>query len=116
VVFWGGSDGVAPLKGTWEYDGTTWVSPAATPSPPALAGAATAYDPLYQRIVMLGGATSGGGRLADMWSWDGSTWNKEAGPYGFAYGALVWDAGRQRLVVYGGQSPLITGTDETYEY
>jgi hypothetical protein len=85
---------------TWRFDGSVWA-PAVTPfAPPPRDGAAFAYDPSRQRLVLFGGSDSQGPRN-DVWEWDGSAWSNPssvnpppAGPAAFG-----WDPLASRLVL-----------------
>jgi hypothetical protein len=59
---------------TWLWDGKTWgrVTPAS--SPPAVIGAAVAYDPDTHTVIMFGGIENGPGDIAETWAWNGTTW------------------------------------------
>jgi hypothetical protein len=73
--------------------------------PAARAGAAVAYDPATDDVVMFGGTSAAGQPLADTWLWDGSVWS-EAAPADSPparYGAeMAWDPQSQRVVLLGG--------------
>lgn len=74
--------------------------------PPHRVGHATAYDVARDRIVLFGGVSLGRERpLSDTWEWDGSRWTRlmpTVSPAPRAAAAMVYDAARQRVVMYGG--------------
>jgi len=113
VTFGGLSVGQSTFRqDTWEFDGERWIERVPAGDVPwARYGHAGAYDPSRGRFVVHGGY--GGERyddrhhLDDLWEWDGTRWERieplggVAPPPLFAH-QMVWHAGRQRLVVYGG--------------
>ena len=64
------------LNDTWQYDGTNWTElhPATTPPPRELA--AMAYDPIRERVVLIGGVIFAPGTTGDTWEWDGNDWTQ----------------------------------------
>ncbi len=102
-----------PLGDTWQWDGQAWSSVQPTPSPSARYGHAMAYDAARQRIVLFGGFVAGPSSnptpvaVADTWEWNGVTWQSLgglAGPSARGRHAMVYDAARQRVVLFGGAS------------
>ena len=97
------------LGDTWSWDGTDWIDrsdPAA--DPPPRAGHGMAYDESRQRVVMFGG----GGEVSsynDTWEWDGETWaevpiDRFDRPVGRFNTRLVYDSGRERILMFGGHT------------
>ena len=71
VMFGGTIRGPAldqPGADTWEWDGTTWTQVSPAHSPPARTGAAIAYDPLRDAIVLFGGNAQTG-NVGDTWEY-----------------------------------------------
>jgi hypothetical protein len=68
--------------------------------------------------VMLGGSQPFQQATPDMWLWDGTTWTQFAGelPPGPGYGALAYDAGRERLVMFGGNDAEFNLLADTWEW
>jgi hypothetical protein len=68
ILMFGGmasAGGYHALDDTWEFDGTSWTQVQVPQRPLARAGAASAHDPVHDRIVVFGGlATSGGFTIA----------------------------------------------------
>lgn len=79
-------------------------------SPPVFAELAAAYDASRQRVVIYGREARGDAgelRGVDAWAWDGETWTRcERGDFPVRGRFLVFEAARDRLVLYGGGSEL----------
>jgi len=73
-------------------------------------GHAMAYDEARHVTILFGGwGTEDGAAVSDRastWSWNGSTWSRVAtsGPSARHDASMVYDASRQRVVLYGGRS------------
>lgn len=99
-----GSDGV-----TWTYANRTWSSL----GPATMGrrdGAATAYDPRRQRVLLVGGIDDKGNRRSDAWELDGDTWREvlvggELPSPRFS-SALVADPPGRSMMLFGGQGSL----------
>jgi cysteine-rich repeat protein len=100
------------LDDLWELDGDTWVKrePAFRPAPRT--GAAMTYDPLSERVVLVGGQV---GAAADrkMWAWDGQAWTQLseeaiaiAPDTGLFMHSITTDAARGRMVLMGTHGDL----------
>jgi hypothetical protein len=82
------------------------------------------YDPVRQRIVMFGGQSDtliGAPNRDDTWEWDGNDWTERfpaSRPSPRQYHDMVFDAARQRVVLFGGRESYLPDTfsDETWEY
>jgi hypothetical protein len=88
-------------------------------------GHAMVYDEARHQLLLFGGTgTEGTSPSADRnstWRWDGSTWTRiaTAGPSPRNQAALTYDATRQRVVLFGGQTgafPNITVLADTWEW
>jgi hypothetical protein len=113
LVLFGGNDGTTRLDDVWEWNGTDWTQ--ITPSQPngypygpsARDGFVMAYDPLSERVVVIGGETDNG-CVADMWTWDGIGWVRHLATAGSALpsarkGAqLFFDTSANELRLHGG--------------
>jgi len=96
----------------WEYNGSgrTWtnVTPSGGSQPSRRQGAALAYDPLRQRILMFGGSDNQGTVvLGDTWQWNTvtKTWtqlNPSPAPPARVGSRMVCDAANDRIVLQGG--------------
>ena len=73
--------------------------------PPAAYSVGATYDSAHGRLVVFGGYLSGQ-YIGDTWEWDESAWTKSAkpGPSARNGPALVYDAKRGRVLMYGGDA------------
>ena len=106
VVMFGGSTSsvVGFFKDTWEFDGTTWHRLDLPVHPSARNDHAMTYDPLRQRVVLVGGRDASGLR-DDAWVFDGTTWQElefANRPPARRDHCLGWDPLRRGVVVAGG--------------
>jgi hypothetical protein len=97
-------------------------------NPPTLTarhGHSMVYDEARKQLLLFGGTgtegTSPSGDRNSTWRWDGTTWTRIAtgGPSPRYEAAVTYDATRQRVVLYGGQSgafPNITVLSDTWEW
>lgn len=113
----------------WAYDGTSWQrrSPDAAPralAPPGRDSHAMAYDTLRQRTVLFGGKNWAGlngsaQALNDTWEYDGATWQPRslalAPPMRYGH-AMVYDATRQKIILFGGATIMGVTLGDTWEY
>lgn len=120
VVFSGATDPNNALTGkTWEWTGTLWVERTSPSTPPPRYESAMAFDHGRGRAVLYGGNAASliPIEMADTWEWDGIAWYQipVAGPPARTHHALVYDAARKRIVMFGGIS---TGEprNDTWEY
>jgi hypothetical protein len=122
LVFGGGYGAAGVLNDVWALDVTaqpiwTRIVPAGTPPPPRSSHAAI-YDPTRDRMVVFGG-WSGLTVLNDTWELDlaTTTWSNSspAGtlPPGRYACSAIFDAPRDRMVVFGGRN-LATGRNDTW--
>ena len=93
---------------TWAWNGSSWRNAGAMPPHEQLA---VAYDAKRNRVVAFGGIALGfdgfDHHVAETWQWDGATWTEIAigsGPPARRNHAMVYDAKRQRIVMFGGTS------------
>ena len=107
------------LNEVWSYSLTcpawTQLSPEAGPSPRV--GHAMAYDSARDRVLVFGGQQASGDSplLSDLWalSLQGPAWTQLM-PGGTAPAArhehqVAYDSGRDRLLLYGGNTGLVLG-------
>lgn len=77
---------------------------------------AMAYDSARARVVLFGGASLQPevARLNDTWEWDGQIWIQvsDIGPSPRVLHAMAYDAGRKRLVLFGGLAWLDQEADK----
>ena len=88
-------------------------------------GHAMVYDEAHRQLLLFGGTGAEGtlpsGDRSSTWKWDGTSWTRLAttGPSPRYQPAIAYDATRQRVVLYGGQSgvfPNITVLADTWEW
>jgi len=125
TVLFGGRGSLVEYNDTWERDERTGRWSEKTPAagnPPARGGHALAYDAKRKVTVLFGGRESNTSNPArqDTWEWNGSVWEKRTDPadcsgyprcivctpttcpsYRYMH-AMVYDASRERVVVFGG--------------
>ena len=120
----GGGDGTpsAYLGDTWLWDGVSWTRAAqGAAAPEARLGAALVYDEKGERAVLFGGLDTslptGNNYFPGTWEWNGSSWTSAAaaGPGGRLFHAMAYDAGRGRVVLFGGDRHHTTLGD-TWEF
>src|SRR5262249_54443286 len=105
-VLLGGVGGAAVLGDTWESEGPDGIRMPPGAPPPARQKAALAYDSLRAHTVLFGGQNILTGiAFADTWEYDGANWVRvttSTSPPARAGHGLVYDAGRDRVVLVGG--------------
>lgn len=96
---------------TWLLEGTTWLPLGPIPRPPARSDFAMGYHGGTGQVVLQGGTTTGypAGKQADTWLFDGAAWQllEANSPPGARYNnSMIYDAARDRLVMYGDGTAL----------
>lgn len=87
---------------------STWTQLRPAASPPARSGAAMAYDPVSQKVVLFGGYEVVNGAVVyvdDTWTFDGTTWTQVAtrsAPSPRTSASMAFDAVTGELVLFGG--------------
>lgn len=121
LVLFSGSIMLGAAADTWTWDSaaSNWVEEAPPESPPAREGATMAYDKGRGRAVIFGGAPSTCcNQLTDTWTWNGAnkSWALAAttGPGARFFHSMAYDAARQRVVVFGGQTPTSGMQNDTW--
>jgi hypothetical protein len=106
---------------TWEVDSPTctWVALQPPSSPPARSNPMMAWDSARDVVVLFGGGNASG-LLTDTWEWNGpaGTWTQvptPVAPPGRVGAGMAYDAGRSRVVLFGGQSGS-TALGDVWEY
>ena len=98
------------LAGLSASCGGTTQPKTATSTLEARRGHAMAYDEARHATILFGGwgteDGSAAGDRASTWSWNGTSWSRVAtsGPSARHDASMVYDASRQRVVLYGGRS------------
>jgi len=98
---------------TWEWDGRAWtnLTPSPLPStwPPVLERPGFAFDAVRGRALLFGGKSTSNAVQQAAWEWTGSAWgNLTPSPLPAAWPsrrtepAMAYDAGRARMVLFGG--------------
>jgi hypothetical protein len=93
---------------TWEWNGLAWLQRATAQAPSMSGGMSMVYDPLRQRVVLVGGIPNGDG----VWEWNGNSWAQVATltqPPRLRP-ALWFDPALGKLVVAGGSEVQLNGT------
>jgi hypothetical protein len=110
LVFYGGYNAGAQA-GTWEL-GTVWSNPTVSGAPSARHGAMMGFDPVTQRVMLVGGAYG----LTGAYTYDGLSWtslSSDCGPIG--WGAMTYDSARGKFVLFAGDTGSGV-TNATWEY
>ncbi|MGC4119832.1 MAG: kelch repeat-containing protein [Myxococcales bacterium] len=126
-VLFGGTAGVAVAGDTWEWDGTSWAKAHPAVAPAARKTFGLAFAGAGGETVLFGGATSGGASvLGDVWTWDGAEWTQctpqpatSGSPEVLSGACMAYDPGRERLVIFGGLTPSVSGSrsrSDTWEW
>jgi hypothetical protein len=120
VVVFGGWNHGTLFGDTWELAGTSWTQRTVAVSPAARLGPGLAYDSRRGRTVLFGGGvTTLSGSYGDTWEWDGATWTQlfpSVPPLPRVGHGMVYDAARQRTVLFGGVANISTGFNDTWEW
>lgn len=120
VLVFGGRDGAsAPLGDLWAFTGERWRElPASAPPAPRHAHA-MAYDAARGELIVVGGRTTAG-RTGETWAWNGASWRLAGALPPHEQLALAYDAGRQRIIAFGGIALGFDGFDhhvaETWQW
>ena len=72
---------------------------------------AAAFDAERRDLITFGGRTNDGADSSETWRWNGTSWSRvsAAGPSARNGAAMIWDAARKRILLFGGvrgQQPL----------
>lgn len=110
VLFGGSSAETTAVNDTWEFDGADWKMGLTKIAPPARFDHRLVYDEKSGRVILFGGfgpSEAGDVSFNDTWAYDGTTWKKPApdkSPKGRSRHCLVWDSGRNRVLLFGGHN------------
>ncbi len=106
IVLFGGMDhtlGNSFLGDTWEWDGAHWSLRSQTGPEPGARG--RLVPDATGRMIMFGGTVNTPTRQTNStWGWDGTTWTRLQTPHPPSRWnhAIAYDAGRKRVVMFGG--------------
>jgi N-acetylneuraminic acid mutarotase/fibronectin type 3 domain-containing protein len=120
LILFGGT-GASVLDDTWSYDlnSNAWTAMAPATRPAARSYPAMAYDAQSDRIILFGG-TSGSSDLGDTWAYDldMDAWtdmNPATRPFARSRHSAAYDAGSDRIVLFGGLGPDPLGDTWAYD-
>lgn len=107
------------LGQTWLWSGSGWDEAHPSHSPSGRIGAAMAWDPRLNAMLLFGGFVGEHGQPRDTWTWDGSSWRKlDAGvgapPGGWA--AMAYDVLHREMVLVVAPGAQGTVTTETWSW
>jgi hypothetical protein len=118
VVLFGGFNGQR-LGDTWEWNGASW-SQRATTGPTPRQHLAIAYHADRERVMLFGGQTGPCStcREDDTWDWDGNAWTllSDAGATFRDQHAMVFDAARHQLLLFGGYAGSALVLDDSWQW
>lgn len=126
VLLFGGADEGAVRGDSWGWTGSAWrqfdvPGPAARTFPVMVAAEPGEVYLFGGRRMLFGQTLDRAQFLDDFWRWDGARWSSisAVGPPARAEAAAAWDAGRRKLVLFGGYT-VTDGTvvplGDTWEY
>jgi len=104
VLFGGETTGAVRNDEQWEWDGAIWTKSTLSVShPSARSGAALSFDSFRDQAVLIGGA----GATNETWFGDDVTWTSRAkvDAPSLLLPSLVYDAARQKVIMFGGSTP-----------
>lgn len=103
VLLFGGFGSTA-LNDTWLLMDGRWRQQSPSTSPSPRHEVACAWDPLRDRVVMVGGTSEAGAPLNEIWEWDGATWARSGTSLDVPRtgAAAAFDTARLAVVVVGG--------------
>jgi len=88
---------------TWLWNDARWTRASPRNSPQGRSGAATAYDPMTQMVMLFGGSLAPGKSANDTWAWDGTTWlqlnSDGTRPPAGQGAAMAWDSATDEMVL-----------------
>ncbi len=119
VLMFGGRPGVADA--TWSWNGAAWTPvPANRPTDDRYAFQLV-YDSARDRVVLFGGQSECCNNIQyhDTWEFDGAVWSLVTTanfPSGRTDYGMVYDAQRQRVVLFGGSNSTQGTLGDTWEY
>lgn len=113
-----GNNDRTPSTDTWGWDGQAWKQ-LASEGPPARGVYGAAFDSMRGVMVLFGGCCAPGvGLVGDTWEWNGQRWAQvqtTTAPSPRSDTRLVYDPGRQRVILFGGGTRSTT-YDDTWEF
>jgi len=107
-----------PQNDTWEWDAVAWTRLTGTVRPSPRQGAAMAYDPRREEVVLFGGGEDDSAN-SETWRLRDGEWTEvstDASPPARRAAALAYDVARDRMVLYSGVSPNGEPLTDTWEF
>lgn len=97
----------------------TWSTLSPATSPPALRGAAAAYDAANRTVVVFGGELPDGDLSDQTWVWNGTIWSRADQGFGSVPPArsgasMAYDSRLDQLILFGGEGSGHTLLDDTW--
>jgi hypothetical protein len=94
-----------------------FAQPPSATRPRAVYSVGTAFDSTRGKLVVFGGFGRGG-YVGDTWEWDGATWTSfaGAGPSARNSPAMVYDAERKVVVMFGGDTKQTGSLADTWTF
>jgi len=115
-----GASGPSNDTWTWNSATSTWTEQTPSTPPPFRAAAAMAYDAARQRAVLFSGGGVCCAELTDTWLWNATekSWTlaTTTGPQARFAASIAYDAARQRVVLFGGQTPRSGTKNDTWSW
>jgi hypothetical protein len=107
------------LGQTWLFSGSSWSEAHPSLSPSGRIGAAMAWDPKLNTMLLFGGVVGEHGQPRDTWTWNGSAWRKlDAGvgapPGGWA--AMAYDVLHREMILVVAAGAPGTVTTKTWSW
>ncbi|MBL9078383.1 MAG: hypothetical protein JNL08_12810 [Planctomycetes bacterium] len=103
-ILFGGLGAFTYSSGTYRYDGTNWTL-VTTSGPSGRRAHAMCFAKLTQCTYVSGGIDTFGAKY-DLWAWNGTFWYQTVpaplAPTWLAYHSMLFDEGRNELVITGG--------------
>ncbi len=90
---------------TYEWNGSTWSTPAPKDTPSVHAWGAMTYDQTLKKTVLFGGYDGTNGTYSnETWLWDGTNWTRVTNnpPTARTLTAMWYDPTLKKTVIYGG--------------
>jgi MYXO-CTERM domain-containing protein len=115
AVLYGGCTGQCSnaadfLSDAWQFNGTTWTTLSTAGGMQAVEGAAAAWDPVRQAVLLFGGMRADGTVVNDTWVLQGATWAPVClgaacgAGLARAHHAMAYDSSTGAFIMHGGLS------------
>jgi len=106
---------ISPIRAHQAFAQPAWTN-VTSPVLPSPEDHAMAFDSIRGRVVHFGGWSNG--ILGDTWEWDGALWRRQSttGPSARYGHAMVYDAARHLIVLFGGIDGAGNYLNDTWEW